>query len=53
MGLNSVSTYLTQWLRLKIYSTNTEYIIKVPDVRVDGMVYGSRTFQAVGKGFLL
>ena len=53
MGLNTVNSYVNHWLRAKVYSTNTEYLIKVPDLYMSGIIYGSRTYSSAGKGFIL
>ena len=29
MGLNCVHSHVTDWLRAKVYSTGTEYMIKI------------------------
>ena len=53
MGLNSLNSYIVHWLKAKVYSTDSEYLIKIPDVNIDGVTYGNRTYKAAGKGFIL
>ena len=53
MGLNSLNSFINHWLRAKVYSTNTEYLIKIPDVNMEGIMYGNRTYKVTGKGFIL
>ena len=53
MGLNSLSSFLNHWLKAKIYSTNTEYLIKLPGVNLEGIMYGSRTYRVAGKGIIM
>lgn len=40
-------------IKVKIYETNTEYIIKMPDLELGGIMFGSRTLKMTGKGFVL
>lgn len=50
MGLNSVSSTVMDWLRAKVYSTGTEYLIKATGIELGGLVYGSRTYKMANKG---
>jgi len=53
LGMNSAYTkFLTPFI-VKIYHTNTEYIIRYPDVEVGGIMFGDRTARVVGKAYCL
>lgn len=32
MGLNSANSYLCHWLRASVFTTQTEYLIKLPEL---------------------
>jgi hypothetical protein len=53
IGLNSARTKIPAHIKLKIYSTNAEYVIKIPDIDMDGVMFGSRTFKLSGLGYVL
>ncbi len=36
-----------------MHSTGSEYLIKVPDVSIEGVIYGDRVYKVVNKGFIL
>lgn len=53
MGLNSANSYLCHWLEAKVLTTGTEYLIKLPELTMEGIVYGNRVVRAINKGFIL
>jgi hypothetical protein len=52
MGLNIAHSHLNHWLKAKVFSTGTEYLIKIPDLQLEGMMYGNRNYRSAGKGFI-
>lgn len=53
MGLNTLNSFLVNWLQLRVSSTGSEYLIKLPDVAMDGIVYGDRLYRVANRGFVL
>lgn len=53
MGLNSAHSYLCHWLKAKVMSTGTEYLIKIPEITMEGIIYGDRIYKVSNKGFIL
>ena len=41
----TLNSYLNHWFKAKVYSTDTEYLIKVPDLHMGGVIYGTRTYS--------
>lgn len=50
MGVNSAYSRINHWLTVKVLTTNTEYIIKSPDIELGGLIFGDRTFRVTNKG---
>lgn len=34
-------------------STGTEYLIKIPEITMEGIIYGDRVYKVSNKGFIL
>jgi hypothetical protein len=39
--------------RVKIYSNNTDYLIKFPEVELGGVMFGDRVLRPSGRGYVL
>lgn len=53
MGLNTVYSRVPCWMHAKIPSTKTEYIVRLPEVELGGLLYGDRTLKLHNKGYIL
>lgn len=52
MGLNSAYSRVNSWFYLKIFPTNSSYKIKIPDIELGGLMYGSRTLKLAHRGYV-
>lgn len=52
MGINGAYSKIHNWLHLNIYSSQTYYKIKSPDIEVRGLVYGARTYKFGHRGYV-
>ena len=53
VGLNSAHTKLPNPIRVKIFKNNTEYIIKLPELDLSGIMFGDRMINLAGTGYAL
>jgi hypothetical protein len=52
MGLNAAYSKVNNWFNLNIFSTSSQYKIKVPDLELGGLMYGNRTLKFTQRGYL-
>jgi hypothetical protein len=52
MGLNSAYSKMSSYFNVKISSSKTEYIIRLPDVELSGISFGDRTLRLASRGFV-
>ena len=53
VGLNSAHTKMPGPIKVKIYQNNTEYIIRLPDIELSGVMFGDRSLYLSGRGYVL
>lgn len=53
IGLNTACSKVSNFFTAKIFKTKTHYTIKLPEVEVNGLLYGNRTMRTVNRGFVL
>lgn len=53
MGFNSAYSKTDSWLRVRLPASSKEYLVKMPDVELGGLIYGARTLRIANKGFVL
>lgn len=53
VGLNSAHTKIPHSVKVKIYSNNTEYYIKLPECDLTGIMFGDRVLVESGIGYVL
>ena len=52
MGLNAAYSKSYGFYYVKIFATNTNFIIKLPDLEFCGVMFGDRSLKVVGKSFI-
>lgn len=52
MGLNAAYSKSYGFYYVKIFATNTNFIIKLPDLEFCGVMFGDRSLKVVGKAFI-
>lgn len=53
VGLNSAHSKIPHSIKVKIYSNNTEYLIKLPECDLTGIMFGDRVLVETGIGYVL
>lgn len=53
LGLNAAYSKNYGLYHVHIFATGTRFVIRYPDLEVGGVMFGSRTFSVLGKGFIL
>ena len=53
IGLNSANTKFPSHFKVKIYQNNTEYLVKLPEIELSGIMFGDRGLLLSGKGYVL
>lgn len=53
VGLNSAHTKIPSVIKVKIYENNSEYIIRMPDIELSGIMFGDRGLYLSGRSYVL
>ena len=53
VGLNSAHMKTSTPVKIKIYQSKAEYIIKWPELNMGGVMFGDRTLKTLGKSYVL
>ncbi len=53
MGLNAAYSKSYGFYHVRIFATDTHFIIKLPDLEFCGVMFGERSLRVVGKAFVL
>ena len=52
LGLNAAYSKNYGLFHVRIFESNTHFVIKYPDLEVGGIMFGDRTLKLKGKGFV-
>lgn len=53
LGLNAAYSKIFSPITVKIFHTNTEYRVKLPDLEIGGVMFGDRTVKLVGRSYII
>ena len=53
VGLNSAQTKWPTPVKVKIFQNNTEYLVRMPEIELGGIMFGDRALLLTGKGYAL